>query len=234
MAPPGGDGADDLVRAQGHFGHAESHRPQPGRALGAPPDLRRRDQADLQGRPAARPGRLLRLQAGPVPLGHPGRADLHRRAGRGHHHHRQPHLRAPGGRPADRDPARAGHVGHRGLRRHAGRLVVGVEVPAARLGAGLGPGHLLRGRARPDHRHGGAGQPLALHPGHRGLAVERLLELEPDPPRLHPLHLLHDRHHGRADPAPLRPDRGRAGAGRAASTPSTPPSASASSSWPSS
>ena len=30
--------------------------------------------------------------------------------GRRHHHHRRPHLRAAGGRPAHRDPARAGHV----------------------------------------------------------------------------------------------------------------------------
>ena len=46
--------ADDLVRAQGHLGHAEPDRPQPGRALGAPPDAGRRDQAVLQGGPAAR------------------------------------------------------------------------------------------------------------------------------------------------------------------------------------
>ena len=39
---------------------------------------------------------------------------------------------------------------------------------------------------------------------------------------------------GRAQPAALRPGRGRAGAGRRASTPSTPPSASRSSTWPSS
>ena len=77
----------------------------------------------------------------------------------------EPHLRAAGGRPAHGDPARAGHVGHRRLRRHAGRLVVGLEVPAARLGAGLGPGDLLRGRARHDHGHGGAGDRLALAPG---------------------------------------------------------------------
>ena len=64
-------------------------------------------------------------------------------------------------------PVRAGHVRHRRLRRHAGRLVVGFEVPAARLGAGLGPDDLLRGRPGHDGGHGGAGQPLALHPGHR-------------------------------------------------------------------
>ena len=33
----------------------------------------------------------------------------------------------------------------------AGRLVVGLEVPAARLGAGLGPDGHLRGGARPGH-----------------------------------------------------------------------------------
>ena len=120
------------------------------------------------------------------------------------------------------------------LRRHAGRLVVGLEVPAARLGAGLGPDDLLRGGPRHDHRHGGPGHRLALHPGHRASQAGRPLALEPHPARLRALHLLHDRHHGRAQPAALRPDRGRPGAGRRASTPSTPPSASPSSSWPSS
>jgi NADH-quinone oxidoreductase subunit H len=44
---------------------------------------------------------------------------------------------------SDRDPGGAGHVGHRRVRRDAGRLVLGVQVPAPRLGAGVGSGHLL-------------------------------------------------------------------------------------------
>ena len=50
-----------------------------------------------------------------------------------------PHLRTAVGRPADGDPVPAGHVLDRGLRDHAGRVVLGFEVPAARLGAGLAP-----------------------------------------------------------------------------------------------
>ena len=46
------------------------------------------------------------------------------------------------------------------LRRHAGRLGVGLEVPAARLGAGLGPDDLVRGRPGLDRGDGG--------PHHRG------------------------------------------------------------------
>ena len=87
----------------------------------------------------------------------------------GHHHHRRPHLRAAGGRPAHRDPAGAGHVVDRRLRRDAGRLGVGLQVPAARLGAGLGPDDLLRGGPRPHRGDGGAHHRVALDPGHRGV-----------------------------------------------------------------
>ena len=66
--------------------------------------------------------------------------------------------------PPDGHPVPAGHVGHRRLRHHAGRLVVGLEVPAARLGAGLGPDDLLRGGPRDDRRHGGPGDRVAQHP----------------------------------------------------------------------
>ena len=46
-----------------------------------------------------------------------GAADLHGRPGRRHHHDLGPHVRAAGGRPAGRHPARAGDVVDRGLRR---------------------------------------------------------------------------------------------------------------------
>ena len=52
----------------------------------------------------------------------------------------------PARRPSDRHPLRPGHVLDRRLRRHARRLVVRLEVPAARFRAGLGPDGLLRGR----------------------------------------------------------------------------------------
>ncbi len=144
--------------------------PEPGRTLRAAPDARRRDQAVLQGGPAPRPGGPRRLQAGPLP-----RRSCRRSSSSpsipvgGVRHHRGPHLRAPGGRPADRHPVGAGHVVDRGLRRDARRLVVGLEVPAARLGAGVGPDDLLRGRPRPDRRDGRADHGLAVDPGHRRL-----------------------------------------------------------------
>ena len=70
----GRHGVDDLVRAQGDLGHAEPGRSEPGRAVGSAADAGRRHQAHLQGGPAARPGGRLRLQAGAVPVGDPGRA----------------------------------------------------------------------------------------------------------------------------------------------------------------
>ena len=72
---------------------------------------------------------------------------------------RRDHLPAAG-RPADRRAAGAGHVVDRRLRHPAGRLVVGLEVPAARLGAGLGPDGLLRGGPRPS-----AWSPSCCSPG---------------------------------------------------------------------
>ena len=50
---------------------------------------------------------------------------------------------------------------------HAGRLVVGLEVPAAGLGAGLGPDDLLRGGPGHDRGHRGADHRVAQHPDHR-------------------------------------------------------------------
>ena len=55
--------------------------------------------------------------------------------------------------------------GHRRLRDHAGRLVLGLQVPAARVGAGVGPDDLLRGGTRHDDRHGRPGHRVARAPG---------------------------------------------------------------------
>ncbi len=52
-----------------------------------------------------------------------------------------------------------------GVRRHAGRLVVGVEVPAARIGAGLGPDDLLRGGPGHVGGHGGPDGRARCPPG---------------------------------------------------------------------
>ena len=83
---------------------------------------------------------------------------------RRHRHHRRPRHPAAAGRSALGDPVPAHDVRHRGVRRDAGRLGVGIEVPAARLGAGQRPAGVLRGGARPDHRHGRAGHRLACAP----------------------------------------------------------------------
>ena len=53
--------------------------------------------------------------------------------------HRRARDVPPAGRAAHRRALAAGDVGPRPLRRDAGGLVVGLEVPAARLGAGVGP-----------------------------------------------------------------------------------------------
>ena len=58
------------------------------------------------------------------------------RAGRRAGDDRASHIRAAGGRPPDRDTASARHVVDLGLRGNAGRMVVGLQVPAPRLGAG--------------------------------------------------------------------------------------------------
>ena len=159
------------------------------------------------------------LAAGPAFLvfaDRPHRRRLQRRQRRRRQHLRPRHLPAAR-RPADRRAVRPGHVVDRRLRRHARRLVVGLEVPAARLGAGLGPDGLLRGGARPV-----ASSPCVLvagtlsHPRHRRPprpAASSGLE-----PRGHrrscrsSIFLIAG--HRRAQPPAVRPRRGRAGAGR--------------------
>ena len=71
------------------------------------------------------------------------------------------------GRPADRHPARAGPVVDRRLRHHARRLVERLEVPAARLGAGVGADGQLRGGARAQRRRRAAVVGHAVDRGHR-------------------------------------------------------------------
>ena len=63
----------------------------------------------------------------------------------------------------------------RGLRRDARRLVVRLEVPAARLGAGLGADGVLRGGARPVGGGGRAAGRLAVDPRHRAEPGRRRL-----------------------------------------------------------
>ena len=81
--------------------------------------------------------------------------------------------RSPATRPTCSSPtSRSGscgcsHVGDRALRRDARGLVVGVEVPAPRLGARVGAAAQLRGRVRArDRRRARPGQ-HALDPWHR-------------------------------------------------------------------
>ena len=140
---------------------------------------------------------------------------------------------AAAGRPALGGPLPARHVVDRGLRRDAGRVVVGLQVPAAGLGAGLGPDGVLRGGHGPGGGRRGALGRVPLHPRHRrrsgrAVPVEHLL------PRRGALRGVPDRGHGRGQPARRstwwRPSR----SWWAGSTPSTRRSGSPCSSWPSS
>jgi hypothetical protein len=75
--------------------------------------------------------------------------------GRAHRVRRRQGLPSAGCRPQRGSAVRARHVVDGGLRRRAGRLVVGFEVPAARWGASDRPGHQLRGGARTGDGGGG-------------------------------------------------------------------------------
>ena len=148
-----------LVRAQGHLRHAEPHRPERGRPVGSAPDPGRRHQAVLQGGPAS-PTKADRFvfKLAPVPLARPRVPRLRDRA----HRRRLQRRRLDGVDHRCSATRRFLQVAdppigilfvlamssHRRLRRHARRLVVGLEVPAARVGAGLGPDGVLRGRPR--------------------------------------------------------------------------------------
>ena len=231
----------DLVRAEDHRRHAEPHRPEPGRAVRAAAEPGRRGEGLLQGGPRSRSAptgwcsssrrtsrcspRLLVFSV--IPIGGSfsddergvvsilGRDTLLQLAD------------PPIGilrRPRD--------VVDRGLRDHARRLVLGLEVPAARLGAGVGPDGLLRGRARPLGRRRRARVGHAQHQRHRGRA-ERV-GLEPLGHRGRAVRDLPHRRHRRGEPAAVRPRRGGAGAGRRVQHRVQRRSASRSSTWPSS
>ena len=70
-------------------------------------------------------------------------------------------------RPAHRRPAHPRLLVDRRVRRDAGRLVVRLEVPAARLGAGVGADGVLRSGARPLRGRRRAARRLAVDPRHR-------------------------------------------------------------------
>ena len=124
-----------LGHAQGHRRHAEPHRPEPRRSLRRAADARRRHQAVLQGAVDPRLGRPARVPARAVPVDPARVPDVLRRADRRHGlDPRAPDVPA-GRRPPDRRAVHPRDVGHRRVRRDARGLVVGLEVPVARLGA---------------------------------------------------------------------------------------------------
>ena len=132
---------------------------------------------------------LVRLQARSLPVDHPGPCGVHDRARRRTRHDRAPHLRAPGCGPADRHTSAARHVVDLRLRSDARGLVVRVQVPVARLGAGERSDDLLRSRPRPDDRHddhrhrNGRHRRVAFHEGDRRQPGDALLGLERPSPR---------------------------------------------------
>ena len=142
-----------VVRAQDHLRHAEPHRSRPRRSMGDPADARRRHQVLLQGGHPPGRGRQARVPVGAGARCRPRvpfvRRDPHRR----HDHAVRSHHQPAAGRPAHRHPVPAGDVVARGLRRDARRVVVGLEVPAARRGARLRADDLLRGGHGPFGRH---------------------------------------------------------------------------------
>ena len=119
---------------------------------------------------------------------------------------------AAAGRPAHRGPLPAGHVVDRRLRGDAGRLVVGLQVPAAGRGAGVGPDGVLRGGPGPGGGGRGAAQPgrsppTTSSPPRPGCSTGT------SSPRRGALRGVPDRGLRRGQPAAVRPGGGRAGAG---------------------
>ena len=123
-------------------------------------------------------------------------------------------------RPPVRDPVAARDVGPRALRRDARGVVVGVEVPAPRLGPRVGAAAQLRGRVRArDRRRAGPGehaldawhrQPAGLGRRHRVDLQRRLVLAAGD----RGARDLRDRGRRRDQPPAVRPRRGGAGAHR--------------------
>ena len=154
------DDADGLVRAQGHRRHAEPHRPEPGRAVRAS-SRPWPTASSSSSRRTCIPDRADRLvfRLAPVPVAASPRSSSFA-------------IVPIGGDFTDGERRRRSRIfGHDTYLQladppigilfvlamssiavygdHAGRLVVGLEVPAARLGAGVGPDGVLRGGARP-------------------------------------------------------------------------------------
>ena len=216
----------------------------------APPDAGRRHQAVLQGRPASPTG-PTGWSSGWRPTCRSSRPSSPSRssrsaacspieAGRGR---RRPHLRArhlaAARRPTHRRAVPARHVVGGRVRRHARRLVVGLEVPAARIGAGLGPDGELRSGARPRGRGASCSWPARCRPTTsspprpaRGSSAHP--QLEPDRHRVRAVRRLPRRRHRRAQPAARSTSSRPSRSWSAASTPSTRRSGSRSSTSPSS
>ena len=208
-----------LVPAQGHRQDAEPDRARPRRSVRAAPEPGRRHQAVLQGAVGAEHRRPAHLPDRAVPRGPPGLPGLQHRAHRRRGHHRRPRDVPPARRPPVRDPVAARDVGHRPLRRAARGLVVGLEVPAPRFGACVGPAPQLRSRLRPRHRRRARTVEHAVDPRHRDPAglgrlpvdLQRRLVLAAGDRRARDLRHLGGR---RDQSPPVRPRRGGTGAHR--------------------
>ncbi len=129
-----------------------------------------------------------------IPFGPDGAGPVHR------------HLHAAAAdRPAGRGALRAGDRLRRHLRDRAGRLVVRVDVLAARSAPLVGPGHLLRGRDGTVLRRGVPLLRVPVDVGHRRRAAAPLVRRHPAAVVPH----LPDRDGGRDQPGAVRPPRGR-------------------------
>ena len=197
--------------------------PEQGRPVRHAADARRRHQAVLQGGPAPRPRRPLRVPAGAVPrlrAGVPRVVASSRSAATsatattasstwfGHE------TRVQLADPPIGILLRARAVVDRRLRHHARRLVERLEVPAARLGAGVGADGQLRGGARAQPGRRAARRRHAVDERHRRRPGRASPTGTSSPPAFVPFVDLHDRRDGRAEPPAVRPRRGRAGARR--------------------
>ncbi len=193
----------DLVRAQGDLGYAEPHRTPALGTVRTFADRRRRLEVDLERRPDSRRGRSHRLQARAVPG--VGTSHYHLRTGtdrRGDDDRRSQGL-APGGESSHGHLVVAGHVGDLGLRRHARRLVLGIEVPTAVVGSRQCPDDQLRSGPRHDDRDRGASDRVVVGAQHRDLAGPRHLALESHPTRRRPLRRLRHCDHRRTQSTAL-------------------------------
>ena len=194
--------------------------PEQGRTVRVAADAGRRHEAVLQRGHPSQSRRPVRVPTGAVPgvrpcvprlVGDPTRRRLLRRQHRAGHLVRARDAR-PARRPADRGPVRAGDVVDRRVRHHARRLGERIEVPPARVRAGLGADDLLRSCARLEPGGGARRCRHAVDRRHRQRAVV-VRQLESRRHRLRPVLHLRRRGDRRAEPAAVRPRRSRTGAG---------------------